>query len=48
MVSLTGQIFGTGHSRELIKKGKLEVFPYIMVRILGPVTILGLTDRSEL
>ena len=29
------------------KTGKLEVVPHTLVRILGPVTILGLADRPE-
>ena len=48
MVSLTGQMFWTGYSKDRSKTGKLEVVPpYIKVRILGPVTTLGLADRSE-
>ena len=35
----------TGEVRS--KTGKMEVVPYTIVRILGPVTILRLADRSE-
>ena len=48
MVSLTGQIIGTGQAKDRSKTGKLEVVPHTMVRILGPVTILGLAVRSEM
>ena len=38
---------GVPRSPDRSRTGKLEVVPYVMVRILGPVTILGLADRSD-
>ena len=50
MVSLAVRFFGlvtekTGQNRS--KTGKLEVVPYTTVRILGPVTSVGLANRPE-
>ena len=55
MVSLTGQIVWTGYSKDRSRPGKTDPkqanwnwpLTYIMVRILEPVTIWGLADRSD-